>query len=417
MDHFNYKNNELYAEDVALHKIAESVGTPFYCYSSATIERHYNVFMESFGNKKPLLCFAVKSNSNLAVIKTLANLGAGGDAVSEGEIRRCIAAGVSPQKIVFSGVGKTRDEIKYALSVGIMQFNIESEPELERINEVAISMGKKAPVAFRVNPDIDAGTHDKITTGRKEDKFGIEWDSALSIYKKASKMEGIAIRGIAVHIGSQLTNLAPFDKAFKKLKELLKELRASGLNIEHLDLGGGLGIPYNTETPPSPSEYAKMVIEATKDMDCSLTFEPGRLIVGNAGVLVTSVIYLKKTSAKNFLIVDAAMNDLIRPTLYNAYHEVVGLKKNSGAVITCDVVGPICETGDVLARSIKLPEMAENDLVAIRSAGAYGAVMSCEYNSRLLIPEVLVRGNKFAVIRKRPSYEEMLARDVIPDWN
>jgi len=418
MDHFTYKEGILHAEDVAIPAIAEEIGTPFYCYSTATLERHYNVFMDSFKDSgiKVNLCFAVKANSNIAVIKTLAALGAGGDAVSEGEIRRCLAAGIAGNKIVFSGIGKTRSELKFALENNIMQINIESEPELHALNEIAISMGLRAKVAFRVNPDVDAGSHDKISTGRKHDKFGIEWERVRGIYKLANQMQGIKVQGVATHIGSQLTNLEPFRKAFAKVRELVKDLRADGINITHLDLGGGLGIPYQEGEIPSPAEYAKTVLAEVRDLGCELTFEPGRLICGNAGILVSKVIYIKESSARKFLIIDAAMNDLVRPTLYDAYHEIVPVLKSSTNSKTYDIVGPICETGDVFAKQRQMPEFKADDLLAIRSAGAYGAVMSSEYNTRLLIPEVMVNGDKMAVIRQRGNYEEMLARDKIPSW-
>lgn len=415
MDHFNYKEGELFAEDVAVKDIARAVGTPFYCYSTATLTRHYNVFAQSLKDVKATICFAVKANSNLAVLRTLANLGAGGDCVSEGEIRRCLAAGIPAGKIVFSGVGKSKDELAFALEKKVMQINVESDAELESLNEVAKSMGVKAPVSFRINPDIDAGTHDKISTGKKEHKFGISYEHARDIYKKASKMENIHIRGIATHIGSQLVELEPFKAAFAKIRELVGVLRADGHDISHLDLGGGLGIPYKEQTPPSPDEYAKMVIKATEGLNCELAFEPGRLIAGNAGILVSEVIYLKKTAHRNFLVIDAAMNDLIRPTLYDAYHEIVPVNQ-AICDVQMDIVGPICETGDVFAKERKLPELDPKDLVAIRSCGAYGAVMSCEYNSRLLIPEVMVNGDKFAVIRKRLTYADMLDKDTIPNW-
>lgn len=418
MDHFSYKNGILHAEDVAITEIAEKVGTPFYCYSSATLSRHYNVFIDSFKNSgvKVNLCFAVKANSNLAVIKTLANLGAGGDAVSMGEIKRCLAAGVPGNKIVFSGIGKTRAELKFALENDIMQINIESEPELHLLNEIAVSIGVKARIAFRVNPDVDAGSHDKISTGRKHDKFGIEWERVRDIYKLASEMEGIKIQGVATHIGSQLTKLEPFSKAFAKVRGLVNNLREDGINITHLDLGGGLGIPYQPGEIPSPEAYAKTVLDEVKDVGCELTFEPGRLICGNAGILVSDVIYIKETSTRKFLIIDAAMNDLVRPALYDAYHEIVPVIENKGKTEVYDIVGPICETGDVFAKQRELPVFKSGDLLVIRSAGAYGAVMASEYNSRLLIPEVMVNGDKIAVVRPRSDYDEMLARDKIPEW-
>jgi diaminopimelate decarboxylase len=416
MDHFTYKNGSLYAEDVAITDIAAAVGTPFYCYSTATLTRHYKVFAEAFQGVNATICFAVKANSNVAVITTLAKLGAGGDCVSEGEIRRCLAAGIPADKIVFSGIGKTRSEMAFALSQGIMQINIESEPELEALNEVALSLGKKANVAFRINPDIAAGTHDKISTGRKEDKFGIAWEQAMDIYEKAGQMKGIEVRGVATHIGSQLTNLTPFRNAFAKIKGLVKDLRAAGHNITRLDLGGGLGIPYREQVIPSPAEYAEMTIKEVKELGCDLVFEPGRLICGNAGILVSKVIYLKRTGHRDFLIIDAGMNDLIRPTLYDAYHDIIPVKETNDDKIPMDIVGPICETGDVFAKDRALPLMGADDLIALRSCGAYGAVMASEYNTRPIIPEVLVSGDKFAVIRKRESYEDILARDSVPEW-
>jgi diaminopimelate decarboxylase len=415
MDHFNYRNGELFAEDVSVKEISKQVGTPFYCYSKATLERHYNVFANALKQVDATICFAVKANSNLAVLKTLAKLGAGGDCVSIGEIKRCLAAGIPASKIVFSGVGKTKGELEFALRNNVMQINVESEVELYSLNDVAGKVGIKAPVSFRINPDIDAGTHDKISTGRKEDKFGIAYEQARDIYQKAASMENINIRGVATHIGSQLTELDPFRQAFAKIRKLVEDLRAEGHAIKHLDLGGGLGIPYKEQTPPSPDEYAKMVVEATQGLGCKLVFEPGRLIAGNAGILVSQVIYLKKTEHRNFLVIDAAMNDLIRPSLYDAFHEVVPVEENN-SVLQMDIVGPICETGDVFGKGRMLPELVAEDLVAIRSCGAYGAVMSCEYNSRLLVPEVMVNGDKFSVIRARESYDEMLNKDQIPDW-
>lgn len=417
MDHFNYRNGVLHAEDVNLKDIAAQVGTPFYCYSTATLKRHYQVFAESFSSVDATICFAVKSNSNQAVIKTLASLGAGGDCVSEGEIRRCLAAGIPASKIVFSGVGKTKAEIAFALNKGIMQINIESIEELESVNEVAKSLNIKAPIAFRVNPDIDAGSHDKISTGRKEDKFGIAWDQIRDVYKKAATMPDINIRGVATHIGSQLTSLEPFKKAFEKIVNLVKTLRLDGHVIEHLDLGGGLGIPYEVQDIPSPAEYAKMTIEVTKDLGCKLAFEPGRLICGNAGILVSEVTYLKKTEHKNFLVIDAGMNDLIRPSMYGAYHDIVTVDENDGKnLLDLDVVGPICETGDIFGKDRKFPDMKEGELVAIRSCGAYGAVMSSEYNTRAITPEVMVNGDKFAVVKERETYEQIISKDKLPDW-
>ncbi len=416
MDHFTYINGQLHAEDVALERIAKEVGTPFYCYSTATIARHYQVFAEGFKDIKATICFAVKANSNLAVLKTLANLGSGADCVSMGEIMRALKVGIKADKIVFSGVGKTRAELKYALEAGIMQFNVESEPELNALNEVAIELGSTAPIAFRVNPDIDAGSHDKISTGRKGDKFGIQWEKAHEMYEIASNMEGIDVQGVSIHIGSQLSDLNPFERAFEKVAGLVRSLKEAGHDIKRLDLGGGLGIPYNSEEIPHPAEYAKMTIAATKGLDCELVFEPGRLIVGNAGVLVTAAIYEKYTSDRKFLIVDAAMNDLIRPTLYDAHHEIVAVKEGDPAKRPVDIVGPICETGDIFAKRRLLPQVREGDLLAIRSAGAYGAVQSSGYNSRPIIPEVLVNGSEYAIVRRRETYAEMLGKDQIPEW-
>lgn len=416
MDHFSYKKGKLHAEEVAVEKIAKQVGTPFYCYSTATLERHYNVLADVFKDIESTICFAVKSNSNIAVLKTLANLGSGADTVSEGEIRRAIKAGIPANKIVFSGVGKTREEIRYALELGIMQFNVESEVELAAINEVAGELGKKAPIAFRVNPDVDAKTHEKIATGRKSDKFGVAWNKAKSLYDTAGKLPNIEIVGVSTHIGSQLTDLQPFREAFEKIAGLARELKKAGHKIRRIDLGGGLGVPYINETPPHPEEYAKLIVEIVKGLDCELVIEPGRVIAGNAGILVTSVIYTKENQGKNFVIVDAAMNDLMRPALYEAGHEIIPVNEAKDKPLKADIVGPVCETGDVLGRDRDLPELDDGDLLAIRTAGAYGAVMSNTYNTRPLVPEVLVKGGKFAVIRKRPSYDQMLEKEKMPEW-
>lgn len=416
MDHFTYKNGKLYAENVDIKDIAEEVGTPFYCYSTATLLRHYKVFADGFSSVDSVVCFAVKANSNLAVLKTLAKAGAGGDCVSEGEIRRCLVAGINPNKIVFSGVGKKTSEMNYALENDILQINVESLEELDQLNNVAVSLGKKANIAFRVNPDVDAGSHDKISTGRKEDKFGIAWDIVFNAYEIAAKLPGINVQGVAMHIGSQLISLDPLRKAFEKAAILVKSLREKGHNITHLDLGGGLGIPYEGENPPSPEDYAKMVLEVTKDLNCKLMFEPGRLIAGNSGILVSDVIFVKKTDHRNFLIVDAAMNDLIRPAMYGSYHDIIPVNENNGNRKPIDIVGPVCETGDIFAKQRELPEIKAGELIAIRSSGAYGAVMTSEYNTRPMIPEVLVNDSDFAVIRKRPSYDEILKRDHIPNW-
>lgn len=418
MDHFCYQNGKLFAEGVAIEEIAKQVGTPFYCYSTATISRHYTVFRDAFKDNKVKICYAIKANSNLAVIKTVAELGGGADTVSEGEIRRARAAGVPADKIVFSGVGKTKEEMAYALKEGIFQFNVESEPELVALNEVAMSLGKKAPIAFRVNPNVDSKTHKKIATGGKGDKFGVDWTEARDIYNKASEMEGIEIKAIATHIGSQLVDLMPFQEAFKRVEDLVLLLRADGHNIERLDLGGGLGIPYSAEKPPSPDSYAQMTLDATKHLGCELVFEPGRLIMGNAGILVSKVIYVKRTNEKVFTIIDAAMNDLIRPSFYDAYHEMVPVVEHADdeAKEKVDIVGPVCETGDIFAKDRAMPILEADDLIAIRSSGAYAAVMASNYNSRLMIPEIMVNGDQFAVIRERETYDELMAKDKLPEW-
>lgn len=420
MDHFFYKNGHLHAEDVALRDIAASVGTPFYCYSSATLKRHFALFTEALSPLPHLVCFAVKANSNVAVLKLLGDLGAGMDVVSGGEYLRAKAAGVPGERIVFSGVGKTREEMRLALGGGIRQFNVESEPELEALSEVATAMGIEAPIALRLNPDIDAGTHDKISTGRKEDKFGIPLSRASDIYARASQLPGIRAVGIDMHIGSQLTDLAPFEAAYRKMADLTRQLRAEGHFIERLDLGGGLGIPYtrSNEAPPLPSDYGAMVQRVLGDLECEIEIEPGRLIAGNAGVLVSEVIYRKVGEEREFLIIDAAMNDLMRPAMYAAHHDIVPVTEPApgDAVAPVDIVGPVCESGDTFARQRNMPLLLAGDLVAFRSAGAYGAVMASEYNSRPLVPEVLVNEDQFAVIRARPGYDEMIARDTLPDW-
>lgn len=420
MRHFSYINGALHAENVSLHTIAEEVGTPFYCYSSATLERHYNVFNDAFKDVDHLICYAIKANSNQAVIKTLAEQGAGMDVVSEGELRRALAAGVKAEKICFSGVGKTKAEMAAALNANILSFNIESEPELHTLSEVAASLGKTASIAIRVNPDVDAKTHAKISTGKSENKFGIPFVNAREIYATAAKLPGIQPHGVHMHIGSQITDLTPFENAFRLMRELVETLRADGHEITHIDLGGGLGIPYEEDAPepPNPKEYAAIIKQAIGDLGATLIFEPGRLIVGNAGILVSKVLYLKKGAAKDFLIVDAAMNDLIRPTLYEAYHQIMPVQEsqNDGEKRKMDVVGPVCETGDFLAENRSMPIMNPDDLIAVMSAGAYGAVQSCTYNSRLAIPEVLVKGDKFAVIRPRTTYDDLINLDKMPSW-
>lgn len=419
MNHFEYRGGVLHAEDVAIPEIADAIGTPFYCYSTATLTRHAEVFMAAFRDQPARLCYAIKANSNLAVIATLARLGAGADVVSEGELRRALAAGVPPEKIVFSGVGKTAREIAFALETGIDQFNVESEPELELLSELAAARGLEAKIAIRVNPDVDPKTHEKIATGKAENKFGISWKRAPAVYARARELPGIAAIGIDVHIGSQLTSLEPFETAFRRVAGMVEALRAEGHAITRIDLGGGLGIPYrgDNDVPPHPDEYAAMVKRSVGHLGCELTYEPGRLLVGNAGILVSKVIYEKRGEDRDFLIVDAAMNDLIRPTLYDAWHGILPVAEPAGSEeAVYDVVGPVCETGDFLARARKLPRMKAGDLVAIMSAGAYGAVQASEYNTRPLVPEVLVNGTNYALVRARPSYDEILKQDMIPQW-
>jgi len=421
MHHFDYRNGILHAEDVALPLIADQVGTPFYCYSSATLERHFDVFSKAFADVPSLVCFAMKANSNQAVLKTLAARGAGMDVVSEGELRRARAAGVPGSRITFSGVGKTEREIALALDEKILCFNVESEPELEEISRIAAARGEKAPIALRVNPDVDARTHHKISTGKSENKFGIPISRARAVYAHAAKLPGIHVSGADMHIGSQITDLEPFDNAFALLAEFVRDLRADGHVIDHVDLGGGLGIPYREGEDPDayhPERYAEIVKKHANSLGCTLVFEPGRLIVGNAGILVTRVIYVKEGEGKTFVIVDGAMNDLIRPTLYEAHHDVKPVRETApGApMINADVVGPVCETGDFLAQARDLPAVKAGDLIAVMSAGAYGAVQAGTYNSRLLVPEVLVREGEWAVIRPRTSYEELIGLDRLPDW-
>jgi diaminopimelate decarboxylase len=421
MPPFSYRNGALHAEDVALATIAEAVGTPFYCYSNAAIEQHFDAFRNAFAGQNALLFYAMKANSNQAVLTTLARLGAGMDVVSEGELRRARAAGVAGERIIFSGVGKTLGEMNLGLEENIFCFNVESEPELEALSGAAMSLGAVAPIAIRVNPDVDARTHAKIATGKSENKFGVPISRARDVYAYARTLPGLSVRGVDMHIGSQITDLQPFDNAFALLADFVRALRADGHRIEHVDLGGGLGIPYRTDNnpPPFPEDYARIVARHTAALNCKVMLEPGRAIVGNAGVLVASVIYLKKGENKRFVIVDAAMNDLVRPTLYDAHHDILPVNEPAragGQMIRSDVVGPVCESGDYLALDRHLPEVAAGDLVAVMSAGAYGAVQAGTYNSRLLIPEVLVKGSQFAVVRPRPSYEELIALDTLPPW-
>ena len=420
MHHFAYRAGVLHAEDVNLSDLASAVGTPFYCYSTATLERHYRVFAEAFAGTDALICYSIKANSNLGVLATLARAGAGMDVVSEGELRRALAINVSPQKIVFSGVGKTREEMAFALEKGIFAFNVESEPELRLLSEVASSKGTSAKLALRVNPDVDAKTHHKIATGKAENKFGVPFSRAIPLYRLASELPGIEATGVHMHIGSQITDLDPFKNAFALLAELVTTLRAEGFNIEFANLGGGLGVPYRSdeEAPPLPSDYAGMVKQAVGGLGLKLLFEPGRMIAANAGILVSRVLYVKHENAKTFTVVDAAMNDLIRPTLYDAYHEIwpVNEPAPKAHMTVTDVVGPVCETGDYLALSRALPALQSGDLIAVMTAGAYGAVLASEYNSRLLVPEVMVHGARSAVTRPRQSYDDLLAAERLPDW-
>ena len=417
MKHFEYRDGKLFAEDVAIAEVATNVGTPFYCYSATTIEQNYEIFSRAIAPLEGKIFYALKANSNQAVIKTLANLGAGADVVSEGEIRRAIAAGIPGPKIIFSGVGKSRNEVKFALATGIEQFNIESENELKILDEVSRELQQGAAIAVRINPDVEPKTHNKISTGREEDKFGTSVDQAKSLYVQASKMELIKPLGFSVHIGSQLTTLKPFREAFSRVADVVRHVRKEGFIVSRLDLGGGLGIKYQQEQPPNPKEYASIVSQTFGDLNLELAFEPGRFLVGDAGVLVTSVLHEKITSTKKFVIVDAAMNDLIRPTLYQAFHNVIPVKKNKGSSAEpAEIVGPVCETGDLLASNITLPKLSEGDLLAIETAGAYGAVMASTYNSRLLIPEILVNRTKYCIIRPRPSYEMLIALDCMPEW-
>ncbi|AFO90081.1 diaminopimelate decarboxylase [Phaeobacter inhibens] len=420
MDHFLYRDGALYAEDVPVAEIAATVGTPFYLYSTATLLRHFNLFDDALKGMDHLVCYAMKAASNQAILKTLAQAGAGMDVVSQGEYLRAKAAGVPGDRIVFSGVGKTQDEIRTALSGGIRQFNVESEPEMDVINAVALELGVVAPITVRVNPDVDAKTHAKIATGKSENKFGIPIARAREVYARAASLPGLKVIGIDVHIGSQLTELAPFELAYQKVAELTEQLRADGHDIHRLDLGGGLGIPYtrSNDTPPLPVEYGAMVQRTLGHLGCEIEIEPGRLIAGNAGIMVSKVIYVKSGEDRDFLIIDGAMNDLIRPAMYEAYHDIVPVIEPSAGVEqrAYDIVGPVCETGDTFARHRDMPPLEAGDLVAFRSAGAYGAVMASEYNSRPLIPEVLVNGDQFAVIRRRPDFDEMINRDTIPEW-
>ncbi|HEY0223093.1 MAG TPA: diaminopimelate decarboxylase [Pseudolabrys sp.] len=420
MHHFTYRNGVLHAEAVNLDMLASQVGTPFYCYSTATLERHYSVFAAAFADVRALVCYAMKANSNQAVIKTLAKLGAGADVVSGGELKRARAAGIPADKIMFSGLGKTAAELSAAIDERILCINVESEPELELLSSIASLKGQTASISVRVNPDVDALTHRKIATGKAENKFGIPIARARDVYARAAKLPGLKVAGVDMHIGSQITDLDPFGNAFAMLADFVRTLRGDGHTISHVDLGGGLGIPYrnDNEPPPSPEAYAAVVKRATRDLDCRLIFEPGRLIVGNAGILVMRVLFVKRGEAKNFVVVDAAMNDLIRPTLYDAYHEIwpVAEAPSDAARIRADVVGPVCESGDFLALDRDIAEPQSGALLAVMTAGAYGAVQAGTYNTRALVPEVLVKGAEWAVVRPRLEVDQLIALDRMPDW-
>ncbi|ALO34151.1 diaminopimelate decarboxylase [Colwellia sp. MT41] len=416
VSYFPHKNDEMYVDDIAISDIAKQVKTPFYCYSSAAIEASFQDYQQAFSAQDTLICYAVKANSNQAVLATLAKLGSGADVVSMGEIRRAIAAGIPPNKIVYSGVAKTQDEIHYALSLGILQFNVESEPELELISKVASSLNTTAAIAFRINPDVCAQTHEKISTGKAENKFGIPISKAQLAYKKAAALPGIKVQGVDVHIGSQLTSLAPFAEAYQRIAELVTALRADGHDISVIDVGGGLGITYRDEVIPSKQAYADIVNAQLDQLNCKIIIEPGRSLLGNAGILVASVVFVKEGEERQFLLLDAGMNDLIRPSMYDAYHQIFAVNKAKKSLKTYDVVGPVCETGDTFAKARQVHESNAGDLIAIMSCGAYGAVMSSNYNTRMLAPEVMVKGSKFAIVKKRPSYEEIINQDIIPSW-
>jgi diaminopimelate decarboxylase len=420
MRHFDYRDGVLHAEGVNLSALADAVGTPFYCYSTATLERHYRVFADAFANTDHLVCYAMKANSNQSVLRTLAKLGAGADVVSGGELKRALAAGIPANKILFSGVGKTEAELRAALAADILCLNVESEPELDLLSKLAVETGRTARISIRVNPDVDSGSHAKISTGKSENKFGIPLTRARDVYARAAKLPGLQVTGVDVHIGSQITDLGPLETAFRLLADFVTMLRADGHTISHVDFGGGLGIPYHAdrEAPPVPAAYAAMVKRVAHNLGCTLMFEPGRMIVGNAGILVSRVIYVKQGDAKNFVIIDAAMNDLIRPTLYEAHHDILPVKAAASGtpMMVADVVGPVCETGDYLALGRTMPEPKAGDLVAIMTAGAYGAVQAGTYNTRALIPEVLVKDDQYAVVRPRVEVEQLIAMDTPAPW-
>lgn len=416
MDFFEYKNKDFYCEDIKIADIAREVKTPFYLYSHATLERHFRVFDEAFKEINHITCYSMKSNSNSAILRLFANMGGGVDIVSGGELHRAMGAGVSHEKIVYSGVGKTTEEMEFALKSDILMFNTESSQELERLNDVAGSAGKKARVAIRVNPDVDPQTHPYISTGLKENKFGIDINKSIDEYIKASAMDNLDVTGVSCHIGSQLTKVSPFVDALKKLKELIGKLRESGIEIKYLDLGGGLGITYDDEAPPSPAEYASALKDTIGDEDVTLIFEPGRVIMGNSGILVTKILYTKTNEDKNFIVVDAAMNDLARPSLYGSFHAVKPVKLGSDKNIKADIVGPICESGDFLAKDREVPELKQDDLIALMSAGAYGFSMSSTYNSRPRVAEVMVKDDRYFIIRERETYEDLTRGEIIPDF-
>jgi diaminopimelate decarboxylase len=420
MNHFDYRNGVLHAEAVNLIEMAATVGTPFYCYSTATLERHYRVFSDAFVGEKALICYAMKANSNQSVLRTLARLGAGADVVSGGELKRALSAGIAPERIVFSGIGKTEAELRAALAADIFCINVESEAELELLSHLASEQARTARISVRVNPDIDAGSHAKISTGKSENKFGVPLDRARAVYARAAKLPGIRVTGVDMHIGSQITDLEPLEAAFALLVEFVQTLRADGHSISHVDFGGGLGIPYHADrqAPPLPSAYADVVRRVTRNLGCTLVFEPGRLIVGNAGILVTRVIHVKRGEARNFIVIDAAMNDLIRPTLYEAHHDILPVRAppQNAPTITADVVGPVCESGDYLALGRTLVEPKAGDLLAIMTAGAYGAVQSGTYNTRPLVPEVLVKDGQYAVVRPRVEVDDLIAMDKPAPW-
>jgi diaminopimelate decarboxylase len=416
VSYFPHKNNEMFVEDIAICDIAKQVKTPFYCYSSTAIESSFKDYQDAFSSQDALVCFAVKANSNQAVLATLAKLGSGADVVSMGEIRRAITAGIPASKIVYSGVAKTQEEITYALSLDILQFNVESEPELELISKVATSLNKTAAIAFRINPDVCAQTHAKISTGKAENKFGVPISKARVAYKLAASLPGIKVQGVDVHIGSQLTSLAPFEEAYQRIAQLVIELRSDGHEINVVDVGGGLGITYLDEVIPSKQTYAELVKAQLGHLNCKIILEPGRSLLGNAGILVSSVVFVKNGEERQFLMLDAGMNDLIRPSMYEAYHQIIAVNNNSQTLKTYDVVGPVCETGDTFAKAREVHASDAGDLIAIMSTGAYGAVMSSSYNTRMLAPEVMVKGSDFAIVRKRPSYEDIIKQDITPSW-